>query len=132
MISVIIPLYNKEKSISSTIESVLSQTYKDFELIIINDGSTDKSEEIIRKYLNDSRIKYYYKTNSGVSSTRNYGINIAKGEWILFLDADDELSINGLNSLSKFTEYNVDIISGTYIVANNNNIVVCVVNIIDI
>ena len=87
-VSVIIPLYNKEKYIRKTIESVLSQTYNNFEVLIVDDGSTDNSANIV-KSIDDDRIKYIYKENGGVSSARNRGVIEAKGEWILFLDADD-------------------------------------------
>lgn len=86
--SVIIPLYNKEKSIISTIESVLDQTYPKFELIIINDGSTDNSLKVAQS-LNDYRIKILNKPNGGVSSARNLGIEISQYQFIVFLDADD-------------------------------------------
>jgi glycosyltransferase involved in cell wall biosynthesis len=86
--SVIIPLYNKEKSIYSTIESVLNQTYPNFELIIVNDGSTDQSLEAAKSF-NDSRIKIFNKSNGGVSSARNMGIDKSQKQFIIFLDADD-------------------------------------------
>lgn len=90
-VSVIMPIYNKESRIKASIESVLKQTYRDFELILINDGSTDDSEKIAMEYYKkDSRIKYYSQVNQGVSVTRNNGIDIAKGEYISFIDADDE------------------------------------------
>lgn len=88
-ISVIIPLYNKERTIGDTIKSVQSQNYDNWELIIVDDGSTDKSGQIVNEYLNDERIKYYCKENGGPSSARNYGVDKASKEWILFLDADD-------------------------------------------
>lgn len=88
MISVIIPLYNKESAIKKTVESVLNQTYRDFELLIINDGSTDNSLEVLSKF-KDQRIRIISKPNGGVSSARNYGIKNAKGNYIFFLDADD-------------------------------------------
>lgn len=89
MISVIIPLYNKEHFIGKTIQSVLVQTYTDYELIIINDGSTDKSLDIVKQFV-DHRIVCITQNNQGVSAARNAGIKIAKGEFIAFLDADDE------------------------------------------
>ena len=88
MYSIIIPLFNKEKSISNTVNSVLRQTYTDFELLIINDGSTDKSLEIINK-ITDHRIRIINQLNAGESSARNTGIKIAKNEYIALLDADD-------------------------------------------
>ncbi len=90
LVSVIIPSYNAEKFITEAIESVLNQTYKNIEIIIINDGSTDSSEEAINKYLGlDDRIKYYKQVNQGVSATRNRGIELAQGEVLAFIDSDD-------------------------------------------
>lgn len=88
-ISVIIPLYNKGVLIKRAIDSVLSQTYQEFEIVVIDDGSTDESASYVKEY-EDVRIKYYYKENGGVSSARNFGVAQAKGDWIVFLDADDE------------------------------------------
>lgn len=89
MISVVIPLYNKEQSIASTLQTVLKQTYQDFEIVIVNDGSTDHSVEEVAKVL-DLRIHLIHQSNAGVSAARNRGIEEAKGEYIAFLDADDE------------------------------------------
>lgn len=86
--TVIIPLFNKENFIESTLKSVLNQSFSDFEVLIINDGSTDKSEEKVLKF-KDSRIKYFYKENGGVSAARNFGIEKAKANYITFIDADD-------------------------------------------
>ncbi|QQX75956.1 MULTISPECIES: glycosyltransferase family 2 protein [Aequorivita] len=88
MFSVIIPLYNKELSIYNTIQSILIQSYKDFEIVIVNDGSTDKSVEVVEK-IKDDRIRLIHQENQGVSAARNTGIKHAKHEWICFLDADD-------------------------------------------
>lgn len=88
MFSVIIPLYNKELSIGNTIKSVLGQTFQDFEIIVVNDGSTDKSSEKVQEF-SDSRIRIIYQDNQGVSTARNRGILEAKFEWIAFLDGDD-------------------------------------------
>lgn len=87
--SVVIPLYNKEKHIRRAIDSVLNQNYKDFELIIINDGSSDASGKIVEQY-QDLRIKYFNQKNQGVSAARNTGINKSSSDFIAFLDADDE------------------------------------------
>lgn len=88
LISVIIPLYNKENFIENTLKSVLSQTFSDFEILVINDGSTDKSEEKVLGF-KEAKIRYFSKTNEGVSATRNFGIENAQGEYIAFIDADD-------------------------------------------
>ena len=87
-ISVVIPLYNKEKYIKATIDSVLNQNFLDFEIIVVNDGSTDDSFKIVEN-IEDSRIRLYTNKNHGLSYSRNYGIKKAKAEYIAFLDADD-------------------------------------------
>ncbi|MBK8600021.1 MAG: glycosyltransferase family 2 protein [Flavobacterium sp.] len=86
--SVIIPVYNKENFIESTLKSVLNQSFSDFELILVNDGSTDQSESKIKKF-SDERIKYFSKENGGASSARNFGITKATANFITFIDADD-------------------------------------------
>ena len=86
--SVIIPLYNKEIFIENTIKSILNQNFTDFEVIIVNDGSTDTGEEKVLQF-NDSRIRYFSKENKGVSSARNYGISVSLSNYIAFIDADD-------------------------------------------
>lgn len=94
-ISVIIPVYNGEKTIKQTIESVLNQTFRDFELLIINDGSQDATLEIIQA-INDERIQVFSYQNSGVSASRNRALTKAKGEFISFIDADDLWTPNKL------------------------------------
>lgn len=86
--TVIIPLFNKENFIESTLKSVLNQSFIDFEVLIINDGSTDKSKEKVLKF-KDTRIHYFYKENGGVSAARNFGIEKAQSDYITFIDADD-------------------------------------------
>ena len=89
-VSVIIPVFNKAQFLVCCIESVLSQTYKDFELILIDDGSTDESLSICQKYAEfNSSVKVYHQENAGASAARNYGIDIAQGKWCSFIDADD-------------------------------------------
>ena len=97
MISVIIPLYNKEKQIAKTLQTVLSQTYQNFEIIVVNDGSTDNSVDEL-KNIEDRRIKLINQKNAGVSAARNRGIEEAKGDLLAFLDADDEWQINYLQT----------------------------------
>lgn len=90
MISIIVPVYNVEKYLRYCIDSILSQTFTDFELLLIDDGSKDKSGEICDEYAKkDNRIKVYHKENGGVSSARNLGLNKANGEWVCFIDSDD-------------------------------------------
>ena len=84
-ISVIVPIYNSEKYISNCIDSILSQEYKDFELLLINDGSTDNTINIINSY-NDGRIKIYNQENKGAGSARNLGLKYATGKYIVFID----------------------------------------------
>lgn len=90
LISVIVPIYNTEKYLRKCIESILSQSYRNIELLLINDGSPDSSAEICREYLDkDKRCYYFEKENGGLSDARNYGIERAKGEYITFVDSDD-------------------------------------------
>jgi glycosyltransferase involved in cell wall biosynthesis len=88
-VSIIVPVYNAEKYIGETISSVLAQTFSNWELILVNDGSTDESEKTIQSFLKDERIKYISKKNTGVADTRNAGIELAIGNYIALLDADD-------------------------------------------
>lgn len=97
LISVIIPLYNKESSIAQTLQSVFSQEYSDFEIVVVDDGSTDNSVEIVEAIC-DSRIRLIKQENGGPSKARNTGVKYAKGDWVVMLDADDELLPNALNT----------------------------------
>ena len=90
-ISVIIPVYNIEKYIRKCLESVINQTYKNLEIIVVNDGTKDNSMEIVREYLEDNRIIVINKENGGLSSARNKGLEIATGDYISFVDSDDYL-----------------------------------------
>ena len=90
LITVAIPIYNVEKYLERCIKSIINQTYKNIEILLVNDGSPDNSKEIMEKYKeNDKRIKCFYKKNGGLSDTRNYAINIASGKYICFIDGDD-------------------------------------------
>ena len=88
LVSIILPTYNREHVISRSIDSVISQTYSNFELIIVDDGSTDNTSDILKKY--EGKVEYIKQKNSGVSSARNTGIKLAKGEYIAFIDSDDQ------------------------------------------
>lgn len=105
MISIIVPIYNVEKYIRKCIDSILNQSYINFELLLIDDGSTDSSFNICKEYEStDKRVKVYHKKNGGVSSARNMGLEKAKGEWITFIDSDDYLLNNQfLEDLEKAT-----------------------------
>ena len=117
LFSIVIHLYNKGKYIADTMASVLSQTYADFEVIVVDDGSTDNGGNVV-KSIADNRIKYFYKDNGGVSSARNYGVAKANGEWIYILDADDFMMPNALefffNVLASFSG-KLDVVTGGYI-----------------
>ena len=103
LISIIVPVYNAEKFIDETINTVLNQTYTNWELILVNDCSTDNSEKLIQKYLKDNRIKLINnKTNSKAAISRNNGIKKAKGRYICFLDADDLWNKEKLKKQVKF------------------------------
>lgn len=99
MISIIVPVYNKQNQIKRCIESIKCQSYEDWELILVDDGSTDNSASVIDPFLSDSKISYFYKENGGVSSARNAGLKKAIGEWIIFLDSDDYFLPEGLTIL---------------------------------
>jgi len=101
--SVVIPLFNKENDIKNTIESVISQNYSNFEIIIINDGSTDKSIAVV-KGINDPRIRSYTQENQGVSKARNFGVEMATSDYIAFLDADDYWYPNHLENFKNLLE----------------------------
>ena len=96
--SIIVPAYNASKYIRDCIDSVLSQNYSNFELIIVDDGSTDETKSIVYEYSSDTRIKYVYQNNTGVSSARNKGILESNGDYICFVDADDVVSPNFLKT----------------------------------
>lgn len=99
-ISVIVPIYNTEKWLRRCLESILAQTFTDFELLLIDDGSTDSSGAICDKYAEkDSRIRIFHKPNGGVSSARNLGLDNARGEWITFVDSDDWIGSSYIENL---------------------------------
>lgn len=108
-VSIIVPCYNQAQYLDEALQSVLNQTYSNWECIVVNDGSIDNTEEVSKKWVSkDSRFKYFYKENGGLSSTRNFGLNNAIGNWIQFLDSDDildnkklELSLIEINSNKK-------------------------------
>lgn len=98
-ISIIIPFYNSHSTLTRAIESVFSQSINDWELILVNDGSTDNSESLIRNFIADPRIVYIYQKNSGVSAARNLGVTISRGIWLVFLDSDDALKSDILKEI---------------------------------
>ena len=114
-ISIIIPIYNTEAYLPRCIDSILSQSFTDYELILINDGSIDNSGSICDKYAQqDNRIKVFHQKNGGLSSARNTGLDHAQGEWIYFVDSDDELKPDGLQTLVNCISEDVDMVMGGY------------------
>lgn len=110
--SVIVPVYNTEAYLEKCIDSILHQTYKDYEIIIVNDGSTDNSRKIIQKYCKERKeiVKYVNKRNGGLSSARNKGVERVKGEYILFVDSDDFIEKNLLKTLEKKLKDEPDVV----------------------
>lgn len=122
-VSVIVPVYNASKYISTSINSLINQNFKDFEIIIINDGSTDDSIEIANKLLSASDIEFQIvnQKNKGVSNARNLGLNIAKGDYILFLDDDDYIDSNHIKYLyDKIKENNTDFAFSKFLKVNSD------------
>lgn len=117
LVSIIVPIYNSEKYVEACISSLIEQTYKKIEIILVNDGSTDGSLEVCRKWeKKDSRIRLYSNPNYGVSYTRNYAIHKSEGEFIVFVDSDDIVSENYIATLiSLIKTDNVEIASTSYV-----------------
>ncbi len=108
LISVIVPTYNRAGCIGKTIRSVLQQENRNFELIIVDDGSTDNTEEIILSFA-DNRIKYFKKSNAERAAARNYGVRNAQGDYVTFLDSDDLLKQNHLSEAIRFFKRHTDV-----------------------
>lgn len=123
LISIIIPIYNVENYLRQCLDSIVAQTYQNFECILINDGSPDNSSDICREYVSkDSRFKYFEKDNGGVSSARNLGIEHSKGEYITFIDSDDWVDSDYLEALyTTLLEEGADITVSTYKQFNIND-----------
>lgn len=123
-ISAIVPVYKVEKYLPECIESVLAQTFTDFELILVDDGSPDNSGAICDAYAaRDPRIRVFHKPNGGVSSARNLGLDHARGEWIAFVDSDDKLFPNALHDLTTAAEAHpdADLVEGMFVRENGQN-----------
>lgn len=122
-ISIVMASYNYASIIGEAIESVINQTYKDWELIIIDDGSTDNSVEVIKKYLNDNRIKLYInEKNLGLAKTLRKGIQYSTSDWIAFLESDDKFFPNALEEKVKAISKNADIIFTNLELIGNENL----------
>ena len=121
-ISVIVPVYNVGDYIVKCIKSILDQTFKSFEIIVVNDGSPDDSIDLIEKEFDDSRIKLVYKKNGGLASARNTGVKYAKGEYLFFVDSDDFIKPNTLEVMYKAArDGNHDLVLCDYIKYYNDN-----------
>ncbi|MBL4931927.1 glycosyltransferase family 2 protein [Clostridium paridis] len=117
MLSIIIPVYNAEKFLIDCLNSLVNQSYKNLEIILIDDGSSDNSRKIIHTFMEkDSRIVGYFRENSGVSSARNFGIQHSKGDYITFVDADDWLDLNAYEeTINQFNKTDCDVVLFSYI-----------------
>ena len=126
--SIIICTYNRADILSDAIFSLLIQSFKDWECIIIDDGSIDDTKVVVDKYLKDQRFKYYYKINTGVADSKNFGMTKALGKYITFLDSDDQYKKNHLQSRYEILNKNnpdllhggVDIIGSRFVPDKNN------------
>lgn len=115
IISIIVPVYNGDKYLSRCVDSILNQTFHDWELLLVDDGSTDKSGEICDEYATkDDRIRGLHKSNGGVSSARNYGIRHSCGKWLTFIDIDDYVQDSFLEILIKEANSVDMVVSGAY------------------
>lgn len=125
MISIIIPVYNSEKYLEACIKSILNQSYTDFELLLINDGSSDNSGKICDRFASqDKRIRCFHRQNTGVGNTRNFGIEQARGEWICFIDSDDEVCKNYLSAFdTELTEADIVITGIDFINIQTNDLI---------
>ena len=128
LISVIVPIYNSERYLKQCLDSIVLQEYSDLEIILINDGSTDNSGDICEQYAKlDQRIVVVHKVNEGQAAARNIGLNIAKGQYITFVDSDDFLETNAYKSMIETIRYHEAsvVMMKTNIVDENNFIVNC-------
>ena len=123
-VSVIVPVYNAEKHLKKSLDSIINQSYENLEIIIIDDGSSDKTKEIIKKYAsNDKRIiPYYSEINQGVSKTRNIGLRIFTGDYVVFVDSDDLMTKDCIEVLVKTAmEYNADLVDSYHLLVYKKN-----------
>ena len=117
LVSVIVPIYNVEDYLLTCIKSILNQTYTNIEVILVNDGSTDKSLDICKKIIrNDSRVRLISKKNGGLSEARNFGIDEALGEYYLFVDSDDYIKEDMIEKMviAMNKERNIDLVICNY------------------
>lgn len=118
-ISIIIPVYQAEKTLKRCLDSILQQSYTDYEIIVVNDGSSDRSEEIILEYEKiTKKIKYISKENSGVADSRNIGIKNATGDYIVFVDSDDYVKSTIFTDITGYIEQGIELIKWKGILVN--------------
>lgn len=123
LISVIVPVYKAEKFLPKCIDSILSQTYTNFELLLIDDGSPDNSGKICDEYASkDSRVRVFHKQNGGVSSARNLGLREARGEWISWVDADDWIEQNMLELVINQIQYGADLVIFNFYMVKDSSV----------
>lgn len=124
MVSIIVPVYNIESYLPKCVDSILVQTYKDFEIILVDDGSTDTSGQICDEYAaKDRRIKVIHKNNGGVTTARNYGLREAVGDWIMYIDGDDWIEPKTLELFTDYADANrADIVIGDFQMVSEDSI----------
>lgn len=122
LFSIIVPVYNVETYLDRCVTSLIKQTYKDIEIILVDDGSTDSSSQICDKYkAADNRIQVIHKKNGGLSDARNKGLQIASGEYIFFVDSDDYIDFNTCKNFSYYASLGYDVLIGDAITVNGNS-----------
>lgn len=121
LVSIIVPVYNSEKTIAASIHSLMEQSYRNIEIVIINDGSKDATEDVcVQLARKDSRIKYYRISNGGVSNARNTGIGFATGKYIAFMDSDDAMKSDMIERLVSCMDDTVDLVCAGYSIVDSN------------
>lgn len=121
-ISIIIPVFNAEKYLYDCLNSILNQTFQNFEVLIIDDGSIDNSKEIAKIFTaKNKKFQYFYQENSGVSAARNYGLKISNGNYIVFIDSDDSCGVDYLKDLIKEVNLGYDFVASGYVMTNKEN-----------
>ena len=122
-LSIIIPVYNREKTIKRAIDSITEQLDENLEIVIVNDGSTDGTKEVIKEYLGKYKenISYYEKDNEGIAATRNFGITHAKGKYIMFVDSDDYIDKTLISNIQPYLEQDIDIVKFKLTCVNSQN-----------
>lgn len=121
LISIIVPIYNVEKYLNRCLKSIQNQTYKNIEVIMVNDGSRDHSELIAKKFENDRRFKLYKKINGGLSDARNFGLQFVKGNFVCFVDSDDFIDNSYVEKLYKAFDECTDVVIGNYVIYDENH-----------